>query len=383
MRAVVGQQWQWYEEIEPIGFSGQTPLTAEHRGNLFNFVAADAQSLVEKAKSLPQDPYFFGKAVARAARIALIADEINDNESRDLAIDQATNWLEPWLNGTNADYFVYDLEWSGVISKAGLSDPMADFGQGLYNDHHFHYGYFIYAAAVIAKLRPEWKDQNQEQVDILVRDFFNIAPSVDTYFPFIRCFDFFDGHSFANGLFAFADSRNQESTSEAINAYYATYLYALMTDRLDIAYYARAVLQLEARTSRIYWHLDDLANDIYPEEYAKNQKIVGILWSTKADYATWFGSNPEFIYGIQFLPYTPAMTLLLKRKWIADIWPQFLEKVANGSQTESWQEIIHLAYAVVDKKQTFEMNSKITNHDDGNSASNSYYWIATAPENSE
>ncbi|KAJ1798809.1 hypothetical protein LPJ75_006778, partial [Coemansia sp. RSA 2598] len=346
MRAVAGLQWQWCEDIEPLGFSGQTPLTDEHRAKLCKLVAADARGLAENAKNLPQDPYFFGKAVARAMRIALIADEVGDDDSRNLAIDQATSWLTPWLNGTNADYLVFDTEWSGIISKAGLADPMADFGQGLYNDHHFHYGYFVYAAAVLAKLKPQWIEQYKEQIDILARDYFNIAPAVDVYFPFARCFDFFDGHSYANGLFAFADSRNQESTSEAINAYYAIYLYALATDRLDIARYARAVLQLEARTSRVYWHLDDLTSSIYPEEYAKSKAIVGILWSTKADYATWFGANPEFIYGIQLLPYTPAMALLLKRRWVADVWPRFLETVANDSETDSWREIVHLAYAV-------------------------------------
>ncbi|KAJ2598188.1 hypothetical protein GGF39_002747 [Coemansia sp. RSA 1721] len=381
MRAVAGLQWRWSEDMEPVGFAGPTPLSDEHKDNLRKLVAVDVQSLNDNAKNLPQDPYFFGKAVARAMRIALIADEVGDIQSRDRAIDHAVNWLEPWLNGTNTDYLVYDSEWSGVISNAGLLDPMADFGQGLYNDHHFHYGYFIYAAAALVKLRPGWvqQQQNKEAVDILVRDYFNLTPSVDTHFPFIRCFDFFDGHSYANGLFEFADSRNQESTSEAINSYYATYLYAIVTGRLDIALYARAILQLEARTSRVYWHLGDLTDSIYPEEYAQSKAIVGILWSSKADYATWFGDNPEFIYGIQFLPYTPAMALLLKRKWVADIWPRFLETVADNSQTESWREIIHLTYAVVDKTKTFELNSKITSHDDGNSASNSYYWIATAP----
>jgi len=30
-----------------------------------------------------------------------------------------------------------------------LADHNADFGNGWYNDHHFHYGYFIYAAAAV------------------------------------------------------------------------------------------------------------------------------------------------------------------------------------------------------------------------------------------
>ncbi|KAJ2378948.1 hypothetical protein IW150_000476 [Coemansia sp. RSA 2607] len=379
MRAALSCQWQWIEQLEPLGFSGQTPLSEEAVVHLRQLVAIDAQSLTSDKQSLPQDPYFFGKALARAMRIALIADEVGDTDSCNLVVDRAIDWLEPWLYGTNSDHLVYDTEWCGVISSAGLADPMADFGQGRYNDHHFHYGYFVYAAAALAKLRFEWAAEKRDILDIFVRDYFNISADIDMHFPFIRCFDFFNGHSYTNGLFAFADSRNQESTSESINAYYAAYLYADVTGRPEIAQYAHAVLQLEARTSRTYWHLGDVTSDIYPDTYAQKQAVVGILWSTKADYTTWFGNNPEFIYGIQFLPYTPAMALLVKRKWIAEIWPQFLAAVADNSQTESWREIIHLTYAVVDKKQTLEWNSSITSHDDGNSASNSYYWIMTAP----
>ncbi|KAI7832138.1 endo-1,3(4)-beta-glucanase [Kickxella alabastrina] len=380
VRAVLGSRWQWAETLEPLGFSGQSPLNDADTAHLCTLVAADAQSLTDSPATLPPDPYFFGKAVARAARIALIADEIGDAASCDLAASRAMQWLDPWLNGTNPNYLLFDTEWCGLVSQAGLSDPGADFGQGRYNDHHFHYGYFVYAAAALAKLRPNWVKPRIDAFDLFARDYCNTAPTSDAHFPFMRCFDFYDGHSWASGLFAFADSRNQESTSEAINAYYAAYLYAAATGRPEIAQYVRAVLQLEVRAARTYWHLGDLTSSIYPEEYARGKAVVGILWSSKADFATFFGSNPEFVYGIQFLPYTPASALLLKRQWVADIWPKFLCEVAERSQSEPWREIIHLAYAVVNKKQTAHWNKDISSHDDGNSASNSYYWIATAAE---
>ncbi|KAJ1818808.1 hypothetical protein LPJ60_004120 [Coemansia sp. RSA 2675] len=378
VRAIRGSQWRWTETIEPLGFSGQNRLSAEDRAVLLEFVHADASSLPEDCSVLPQDPYFFGKAVARAMRIALIADEVGDAASCGLAVERAKSWLAPWVDGSNSDFLVYDDEWKGMVSTRGMTDPAADFGQGRYNDHHFHYGYFIYAAAALAKLCPEWLEEpgRREFFDLLARDYCDISDA-DEHFPFMRCFEFYEGHSIASGLFPFGDSRNQESTSEAINAYYAAFLYAQVTGRSQIAHYVRAILQLEARSSRVYWHLGDLTSDIYPDAFAKAQAVVGILWSSKADYTTWFGNNPEYIYGIQFLPYTPAMALLLKRQWVADIWPKFLEKVARDSETESWREMINLTYAVVDKEATKERTIKVTEHDDGNSASNSYYWIAT------
>ncbi|KAJ2652571.1 hypothetical protein IWW40_001057 [Coemansia sp. RSA 1250] len=376
MQVIRGRQWRWYENIEPLGFAGAVPLACEHKEKLQELVAVDAQSLPEDTASLPQDPYFFGKALARAARIALIADEIGDACNRDLAISRAIEWFMPWINGTNPNPLIYDTEWRGIVSKAGLNDPHADFGQGRYNDHHFHYGYFIYAAAVIAKLNPQWVAEHQESIDLLVRDYCNLNSS-DSSFPLFRCFDMYEGSSWAAGLFPFADSRNQESTSEAINAYYGAYLYAQATNRLEIARVVRAMLQLEARTARTYWHLDDLIPDLYSSVYSCDKAIVGIMWSSKLDYTTFFGANPEFIYGIQLLPYTPASSLLIKSRWIKEIWPKYLQTVADESQTEPWREIIDLAYGVIDKSKTLERIGHITNHDDGNSASNSYYWVAT------
>lgn len=37
----------------------------------------------------------------------------------------------------------------GVITTNGLADQYADFGSGWYSDHHFHYGYFAYAAGIL------------------------------------------------------------------------------------------------------------------------------------------------------------------------------------------------------------------------------------------
>ncbi|KAJ1852573.1 hypothetical protein GGH12_005394 [Coemansia sp. RSA 1822] len=376
LRVARGTKWQWCEPIEPLGFAGQTELCAQHKEKLRELVAIDACALADSV--LPPDPYFFGKALARAARIALIADEVDDPHSRDMAVQQVAEWFEPWLNGSNSNPLVYDTEWFGIVSSSGLCDAHADFGQGRYNDHHFHYGYFVYAAAVLAKLYPEWATCHRDALDIFARDYCNLNTK-DTSFTLLRCFDIYEGNSWAAGLFPFADSRNQESTSEAINAYYAAYLYALATRRPQIAHVIRGVLQLEARTARTYWHVDDICN-VYPHEYSCDKAVVGILWSSKADYATFFGNNPEYIYGIQFLPYTPATALLIKRAWIEKIWAPYLQRVADNAQTDAWREIIDLTYAVVDKNATLDRIARISSHDDGNSASNAYYWVATAPE---
>ena len=99
-------------------------------------------------------------------------------------------------------------------------DPYVDFGNTIYNDHHFHWGYFIYTAAVIGHLDPSWVNDNKAYVNMLVRDVAN--PSTrDQYFPLWRNFDWFHGHSWAHGLSDTLDGNDQESSSEDTMHVYA------------------------------------------------------------------------------------------------------------------------------------------------------------------
>jgi endo-1,3(4)-beta-glucanase len=82
----------------------------------------------------------------------------------------------------------------------------ADFGNTLYNDHHFHYGYHILAASILGYLDPSWVKENREYVNILVRDVANPS-SQDSFFPMWRNFDWYHGHSWAHGLYAAMDGK--------------------------------------------------------------------------------------------------------------------------------------------------------------------------------
>ena len=86
------------------------------------------------------------------------------------------------------DALVYDTTNGGTITSLGLQDHNKDYSNRAYVDHMFHYGYYIYAASVVAALDPErdtdkgWLAANKEKVNLLVRDIAN--PSLDDpYFP--------------------------------------------------------------------------------------------------------------------------------------------------------------------------------------------------------
>lgn len=92
---------------------------------------------------------------------------------------------------------------------ATLSDFLNDFGAGWYNDHHFHYGYVWYAAAVVARADPAWAVEWGPMVRLLLRDV--ASPTSDAHFSSFRSFDWYLGHSWAGGTFP--GEKNQESTS--------------------------------------------------------------------------------------------------------------------------------------------------------------------------
>ena len=46
----------------------------------------------------------------------------------------------------NPDALLYDRSYGGVVTIDGMGNSQADYGSGWYSDHHFHYGYLVYAA---------------------------------------------------------------------------------------------------------------------------------------------------------------------------------------------------------------------------------------------
>lgn len=387
------------------------------------------------------DSYGFGKEIAKLARIALIADQLNESTALATAIQNMQKAFLPWIKGTGPDPLYYDVNpstqangagsWGGVCTKNGLTDSSADYGMGWYNDHHFHFGYFIYAAAVFIKLAenvPAYQEFISGELTPfiydLIRDIAN--PVADTYFPDYRMFDWYLGHSLAAGLFPFASGRNQESTSEAHNAWYGIYLFGLATNNSAIQNLGRTLLACEIHSAQTYWFLvpttpaySQLPNyGVYPSSllYAKNQTnpCVGVLWEMMADFQTFFadGANThpiEYINLIHFLPFTPATEFAIPKLWNTFQYgtapsadyngaPGKARTLVNalsnadGNPTiaafrrsypaiwQSWKGLIYMSQAISDPASAWTNAQTLTAYDSGNSPTNTLYWIATRPK---
>lgn len=371
MTGISGLAWTMEEPLTTIGFESPNGIEPALEQDVRNALAQD----IGFAVTAP-DPYFGGKQFSALARLALIADELGETTLANGYRNALGSALEERLAGQNGDPLLYDNTWGGLVVSSGISNPGAAFGQGYYNDHHFHYGYWIYAAAAMAKDNPAWVSQWGDEVMDLIRDI--AEPSgADPHYGYMRNKDWFVGHSWAAGLFEFGDARNQESSSEAVNAWYAVYLYGLAIEDDRIRDLGRMMLATELRATWKYWQIN-AGEGIYPEPFASN-KVVGILWGTKVDHGTFFGANLEFIHGIQMLPYTPITEELLRAEWIEEEYPVVSTVLGNPALGEGWKGFIYMAHAVIDPAAAWSEAATLNGYDDGNTKTNTLYWLATRP----
>ncbi|KAG0643178.1 endo-1,3(4)-beta-glucanase [Tuber brumale] len=266
--------------------------------------------------------YFKGKRLSRSAYICLSAwDAIKDEGLTRECLDKVKAAFDPFTKNVVNPKLLYDSMFRGIVSdayhtQAGMQVEKikADFGNMFYNDHHFHYSYFIQAGAMIAWLdaqidnkasidnKDSWAAKNKDYINTFIRETANPSPGDTKYIPF-RNFDWFHGHSWAAGLYEFGDGRNEESSSEDCNYAYGMRLWGAAIN--DKAIEGRGLMMLGImRKSMNMYMLTGSQLSVQPQE-VKGNFVCGILWENSVDYATWFSPAIEAIHGIHMIPTTP------------------------------------------------------------------------------
>ncbi|MDQ1646306.1 MAG: endo,3(4)-beta-glucanase, partial [Cryptosporangiaceae bacterium] len=241
--------------------------------------------------------YFGLKELGRLAVVAEVANRVGTRSGQAKALARLRPQLTDWLTYSGpADgrYFGYDSTWGGLIAYP------AEFGSADYNDHHFQYGYLVYAAAVLAESDPSFARDYGDTVDLIVRDFAGSGTGIGgAGLPPFRSFNAYQGHSAASGFAPFADGNNQESSSEAVHAWEAVTRWGLVRGNADLVTFGVTHYALEAAAARRYWLGETGAR---PAGY--RHRTTGIVFDAKYDYATFFDAKPEAVVGIQLLPLT-------------------------------------------------------------------------------
>ncbi|CAF2646360.1 unnamed protein product [Rotaria sp. Silwood2] len=374
MIGYIGNVWIMTENsLSTMGFLAPRAPAPEYEDYIVAQLKKDITNGVNLGVS---DYYFTGKAFHKYALLCLLADYYKETLLLEQCIKTLENAFDVLITGKNANALRYDTTWSGLVSAAGLapSQELADFGNSYYNDHHYHWGYFIQTGALIAYLDPSYIPKMKNWVEGLIRDA-NNPSTKDTNFPQFRYFDWYSGHSWSQGLFESADGKDQESTSEEINFHYGLALWGLATQSTTLESLGRLMLSIAKRTIQTYFLMDN-DNKIMPKEFIAN-KVTGIFFENKADYATWFGANPEFIHGIQMLPSTPITEEVRLPKFVEEEWSTIISKVVGGA-AGGWKSILYTNYAIINRGEAF--NQLLTAPlDDGLTRTWALYWAATRP----
>ena len=264
MQAYTALQWTMIEtlptNIQFLPGAGNTfsPTALTAMGTAAN---SDVTFDVSGATTRNGSQYFAGKAMAKYAEIALVASDILKNPALSgTALAKLKAAFNVFANNQQNVPLCYENTWKGLISVAGYSPPnpnpnndnytpLADFGNTWYNDHHFHYGYFVYAAALLGYMDPTWLTQtNVDYINSLVRDVANPSDK-DPYFPVFRSFDWFVGHSWSKGLFFSGDGKDEESSSEDYNFSYGLKLWGLVTKNASMQGCGDLMLAVQRRYS--------------------------------------------------------------------------------------------------------------------------------------
>jgi len=139
------------------------------------------------------------------------------------------------------------------------------------------------------------------------------------------------------------------------------------------------MLATELRSGFQYWQIEP-ASTTYPSEFASNG-LAAVVWSTKVDKTTWFGSNVEYAYGIQAMPVTPVTELWLRPSWLRatqHVWGPSMD-----TATEQWRGIVLMMAAVLQPEDAWKNAHLLTLYDNGNTKTNTLYWVATRPPKGE
>jgi endoglucanase Acf2 len=323
------------------------------------------------------DSYWGGKYLQRISNLVPVAQQLGNTAAVSNFESFLENTLSTYLKATDSagaskanNLFYYDTNWGTLIGY-----PASYGSNNELNDHHFHYGYWIRAAAEVARNNPTWAASGNwgGMVNMLIKDIAN-WDRADTSFPFLRNFDPYAGHSWAAGHAMFADGNNQESSSEAINAWAALILWGEQTGNTAIRDLGIYLYTTEVQAINQYWFNIDGTN--FKPGY--NHNYSSMIWGGKADYATWFTADVQKIRGINVLPVTPASNYLGYSPVYSSNWiTQLKAENGNSNAWTSWADILWEYQAMYDPAGAIALYNANPGYlpEEGESKAHTYHFL--------
>ena len=132
-------------------------------------------------------------------------------------------------------------------------------------------------------------------------------------------------------------------------------------------------MALEILAAQTWWHVKEKDN-LYEEEFAKENRVVGILWANKRDSKLWWARAEcrECRLGIQVLPLLPITETLFSD---ADYAKELVEWTLPSARREGWKGMTYALQGIYDRKTALQNIRMLKGFDDGNSFTNLLWWI--------
>ncbi|KAK2632639.1 hypothetical protein EUGRSUZ_L01290 [Eucalyptus grandis] len=371
---VVGDSWVLRSNPISVTWHSIRGIKEESHNEIIQALRRDVASL-NPAAITAKSSYFYGKFIARAARLALIAEEVCYPEVIPTIGKYLKSTIKPWLDGTfSGNGFLYDAKWGGIITKLGSTILVKILVSG----------YFLYAIAVLAKIDPAWGRKYRPRAYSLMADFMNLGRRLNSNYPRPRCFDLYKLHSWAGGLTEFADGRNQESTSEAVNAYYSAALMGLAYGDTHLVTVGSTLVAMEIQAAQTWWHVRK-GDNLYEEDFTRENRVVGVLWANKRDSGLWFAGTErrDCRLGIQVLPLSPITKVLFSDVQFAKQLVDWTYPALNREGIEGWKGFACALEGIFDQGNALEKVRSLSDFDDGNSISNLLWWIHSRGDDEE
>ena len=367
------QTWQgilpWWGGLQDPSHTAQLGGDAARARNLYS-------------SQLGRGTYWYGKALAAQAQLLCVAEQQGDLKLRDSLLANLKERLQTWFRGEGRDaYFVQD---SRIGTVVGYPDEYGSVAH--LNDHHFHYGYWIQAAAQVALRDPAWAADSQwgGMVNLLVADIASSARG-RADFPFIRNFDPYEGHAWASGDALMTDGNNQESSSEAMNAWAGLVLWGEATHQPALRDLGIWLYTSEAAAIDAYWF--DRSGTLFPDGYGR--PVAAQVFGGRYAYNTWWTEEPRQIQGINLIPITPASTYLGKdpayiRRFLAALTPAreyyAAHGTGDGTPADIWQDIFASFEALADPAAALAHWKARGSNELGDTRSRTLFWLLSLQE---
>ena len=333
---------------------------------------------LSKPAALPADTYWDGKQLGKLATLIPIAELHGLTNAADTLRDRLRARLENWFSATSTNDAVKPKGLFHYDERVGtlIGYPASYGSETELNDHHFHYGYFIKAAAEIARHDPAWASDARwgAMVKLLIRDV--VSPDrADAMFPFLRCIDPYAGHSWASGTSHFPDGNNNESSSEAMNAWTGLILWAEATGDRALRDLGVFLFTTEMNAIQEYWF--DVRDENHPPAFTPS--VATMIWGGKGANETWFTPDPQLVHGINWLPIHGGSLYL-------GHFPAYAEKnyralvaeFKGGDQFDNWPDIAWMYRALSDPRDAirlYEAADPTKKIEDGNTRANVAHWV--------